>query len=169
MTTSKQAMPNDQQHQHRPKNTANWDSINRLNSTFHFEWHTPFEKLIEREKISTEKKKKRKRDAWGKEKDDNPSKKQRREQTPAGESGKNKWKTLIHNGLSFARPYTTHLIPLKYNGKSIILPPACEEVASLYSQAKEESRQVPWFKESFFVTSKKYWISIWRGRIRYGN
>lgn len=43
-----------------------------------------------------------------------------------------KWRTLLHNGVSFPPNYKPHGIPLKYDGKTVKLGPWAEEVASMF-------------------------------------
>ena len=51
-----------------------------------------------------------------------------------GDKTSKKWSTFTHHGVVFAPLYVPHNIPIKYNGKSIRLPPLAEEYATLYAK-----------------------------------
>ncbi|GKT35673.1 DNA topoisomerase 1 [Aduncisulcus paluster] len=44
-------------------------------------------------------------------------------------------KTLRHQGVTFPDPYEPHGVPLVYDGDQYVLPPECEEAATLYAQS----------------------------------
>ncbi|KAH8108004.1 hypothetical protein BXZ70DRAFT_884531 [Cristinia sonorae] len=74
-----------------------------------------------------------------------------------------KWTTLEHNGVYFPPPYEplpSH-VKMKYNGKSVDLPPASEEVAGFYGALLESEhvKDVTFnnnFFEGFVETLKKH-------------
>jgi len=48
-----------------------------------------------------------------------------------------KWKTLEHNGVIFAPPYTPHGVKMMYDGKPVDLTPQQEEVATFFAAILE--------------------------------
>ena len=45
-----------------------------------------------------------------------------------------KWETLSHNGVLFPPPYQPHKVPVIYQGRSIVLDPESEELATMYAK-----------------------------------
>ncbi|KIJ49560.1 hypothetical protein M422DRAFT_27927 [Sphaerobolus stellatus SS14] len=72
--------------------------------------------------------------------------------------GSEKWKTLVHNGVFFPPLYTPlpPNVKMKYNGKSVTLPPESEEVAGFFAALLlTEHAENPTFKKNFFSDFKK--------------
>lgn len=77
-----------------------------------------------------------------------------------GGKSEKKWTTFKHNGVIFAPLYKPHNIPIKYNGKTITLPPLAEEYATLYSKyIDSEYIKNKVFSKNFF----KSWKTSIRG------
>lgn len=71
-------------------------------------------------------------------------------------SNKNKWTTLVHNGVKFSPEYEKKNIPLIYDGKEIILDKDAEECAFLYAKyIGSEYTQNNTFNKNFFNDWKK--------------
>ncbi|PSR73198.1 hypothetical protein PHLCEN_2v10919 [Hermanssonia centrifuga] len=75
------------------------------------------------------------------------------QQDPNGD-GSDKWQTLEHNGVYFPPPYEplpSH-VKMKYNGKSVDLPAAAEEVAGFYAALLESDHaKDQTFNKNFFT------------------
>ncbi|KAK2949096.1 putative DNA topoisomerase 1 beta [Blattamonas nauphoetae] len=70
--------------------------------------------------------------------------------------GKEKWKTLSHNGLIFSPPYVPHGVKMLYDGKPVTLTPFQEEIATQYAQIMERDvAKRPIFQKNFFAQFKK--------------
>ncbi|KAF9524043.1 hypothetical protein CPB83DRAFT_861979 [Crepidotus variabilis] len=85
------------------------------------------------------------------------------EQTDANGDGSVKWSTLEHNGVIFPPPYESlpKGVKMKYNGKSVDLPPEAEEVAGFYAALLESDHaKDKTFNSNFFgdwqTVMKKY-------------
>jgi len=62
-----------------------------------------------------------------------------------------KWTTLEHNGVLFPPAYVPHGLPLIYDGKPIVLPPAAEEVATFFAALVDTDwGRNPTFQKNFF-------------------
>ena len=73
-----------------------------------------------------------------------------------GGSGKNKWTSLIHNGVKFSPEYEQKNIPIIYNGKEIYLEKNAEECAFLYAKyIGSEYAEMSIFNKNFFNDWKK--------------
>lgn len=73
-----------------------------------------------------------------------------------GSVAKNKWTTLIHNGVKFSPEYEKKNIPLIYDGKEIILEKNAEECAFLYAKyIGSDYAQINTFNKNFFNDWKK--------------
>lgn len=73
-----------------------------------------------------------------------------------GGSGKNKWETLVHNGVKFSPEYQQVNIPIIYNGKEIYLEKNAEECAFLYAKyLGSEYAEMSVFNRNFFNDWKK--------------
>lgn len=69
---------------------------------------------------------------------------------------KNKWNSLLHNGIKFPPEYEKKNIPLIYDGKEIILDKDSEECAFLYAKyIGSEYVQMNIFNKNFFNDWKK--------------
>ena len=72
-----------------------------------------------------------------------------------GAKSTKKWTTFSHNGIVFAPLYIPHNIPIKYNGKEIVLPPLAEEYATLYARyIDSEYAKNKVFSKNFFKSWK---------------
>jgi DNA topoisomerase-1 len=68
-----------------------------------------------------------------------------------------KWTTFKHSGVLFPEPYVPHSIPLKYDGKKIVLNPNSEEYATIYAKFTDtEYIKNKVFNKNFFND----WIKI---------
>ncbi|KZP34664.1 hypothetical protein FIBSPDRAFT_719865 [Athelia psychrophila] len=79
------------------------------------------------------------------------------QEDPNGD-GTEKWQTLVHSGVIFPPPYDPlpKGVKMKYNGKSVNLPPAAEEVAGFYAAMIEtDHAQDKTFNKNFFDDFKK--------------
>jgi len=73
-----------------------------------------------------------------------------------GGTSKNKWTTLIHNGVKFLPEYIYKNIPIIYDGKPIYLNKDAEEFAFLYAKyIGTEYVQIHTFNKNFFSDWKK--------------
>ncbi|KAI5349636.1 hypothetical protein L3X38_002525 [Prunus dulcis] len=50
---------------------------------------------------------------------------------------KEKWATLVHNGVIFPPPYKPHGVKMLYNGEPVNLTPEQEEVGTMYAVMKD--------------------------------
>ncbi|GAA5912064.1 hypothetical protein JCM5296_001356 [Sporobolomyces johnsonii] len=67
------------------------------------------------------------------------------------DNGEQKWKTLEHNGVLFPPEYEPHGVKMKYDGKTVELPPEAEEVASFFAAILETDYvKNPVFVKNFF-------------------
>jgi DNA topoisomerase-1 len=67
-----------------------------------------------------------------------------------------KWRTLSHNGVLFAPPYKPHGVPLVYDGDSVVLPPAAEELATFYAMYLEAAHvKKEAFNRNFFAAFRE--------------
>jgi DNA topoisomerase-1 len=72
------------------------------------------------------------------------------------QNARERWTTLIHRGPMFADQYIPHQVPLIYDQKEIVLPPACEEVAGFFAQLLQTDYvQNPTFVSNFFKDFKE--------------
>lgn len=73
-----------------------------------------------------------------------------------GGTTKNKWTTLVHNGVKFSQNYEKRDIPLIYDGQEIILESDAEECAFLYAKyVGSDYSQITTFNKNFFNDWKK--------------
>lgn len=70
--------------------------------------------------------------------------------------GKKLWTQLEHNGVVFAPLYKPHKIPIKYDGKSLVLPEGAEEYATLYARYLDTDYITSKFKKNFFNSWKPF-------------
>lgn len=64
---------------------------------------------------------------------------------------KKKWQTLEHNGVLFPPEYEKHNVPVIYQGKSIVLDPDAEEIATLYAK----------YLDTDYVKNKTFRKNFW--------
>jgi len=71
------------------------------------------------------------------------------------------WRKLEHPGVLFTPPYIKHGIPIKYDGKEIVLTPEQEEIATFYAAIPDDGPQLGnpktrgVFQRNFFEDFKK--------------
>ncbi|KAJ4725190.1 DNA topoisomerase 1-like [Melia azedarach] len=75
---------------------------------------------------------------------------------PDSGDGQKKWTTLVHNGVIFPPPYTSHGVKMLYKEKEVDLTPEQEEVATMFAVMLDtEYMQKPKFKENFWNDWRK--------------
>ncbi|KAF3444184.1 hypothetical protein FNV43_RR13874 [Rhamnella rubrinervis] len=70
---------------------------------------------------------------------------------PSSGDGQKKWTTLVHNGVIFPPPYSSHGVKMLYNGKPVELTPEQEEVATMFAVMKDTE----------YVTKKTFRENFW--------
>ncbi|KAL6212863.1 hypothetical protein ACLB2K_018078 [Fragaria x ananassa] len=70
---------------------------------------------------------------------------------------KQKWTSLVHNGVIFPPPYEPHGVKMLYNGKQVDLTPEQEEVATMFAMMTDtDYARKKRFRDNFWMDWRKF-------------